>query len=529
VSLLNSREEENELRGQRALDKFGPGGLSGRLNDETYKVKSGLFSLPFSQDVFGTQFAPRYAKGKDAKPPSLATYAKGRDKIDRNKGEIEGKGTPTSDSNPAMVSDEEAILVPDFVQALKAAFGEDFIKKGNELFASKGAETMMKDGVIHAASGLTPEELARINASDPYANAARASEFSAKPSLSASGVAQRLSGAETNALGNAINLKRQGFGQSNLNTGNLNNAPRPAVNELGQALEKPPAPNFKESAGNLFKNAAGPIANSTLLASELINSPTNVNQINSALASAKEKTGLSGTPFSAFSGAPDIVRAGRTFNGNFIEGGQAPSLASQVAKPPVLATPQNPADERFNKGTEQLYDRGLLPDYIKGKVDREGNVIGQTQGQGGQANDFISQRQAIIDQDLETQRQGLALRQQYAPYGDVTQLPSLQAPSGGADPQMFEQQKLDLEKEQSLRPAPKKFAANDGQVYQQEGGGAEEFNTSAQQKASGAQKAWTRFFDTETTPEQKTDVSKWLQDNDKSGWLDYLRKSNLGA
>jgi hypothetical protein len=117
------------------------------LNQNTLSLAQGIYNLPTK--------VPQFKNGKDAQPPkNLKAYAKGRDKIDRNMGEIEGPGTPTSDSIPAMVSDEEAILNPGAVQALKSMFGEDVIKSLNAQYAPDGAETQMMPMMgLKAAAG----------------------------------------------------------------------------------------------------------------------------------------------------------------------------------------------------------------------------------------------------------------------------------------------------------------------------------------------------------------------------------------
>jgi hypothetical protein len=70
--------------------------LGKAMNQQSLRLAQSLYSLPAT--------VPQFRSGKDAMPPNtLKAYAKGRDKIDQNLGEIEGPGTPTSDSMPAMV------------------------------------------------------------------------------------------------------------------------------------------------------------------------------------------------------------------------------------------------------------------------------------------------------------------------------------------------------------------------------------------------------------------------------------------
>lgn len=73
---------------------------------------------------------------------------------------VKGKGTETSDSIPAKLSKGEAVLPASVVKH----YGKSFVKKLiDSVPADKGAVTKVKDGVIHAAAGIDPDALDRIN------------------------------------------------------------------------------------------------------------------------------------------------------------------------------------------------------------------------------------------------------------------------------------------------------------------------------------------------------------------------------
>jgi len=108
---------------QRAINPFQIGqDFRDDMNQTSLSLGQSLYALP--------AFVPQFSKGKA--PVSLATYAKGREQINANMGEIQGPGGPTDDKVPAMVSDEEAILTADGVQKIKALLGDDIIKLAND-------------------------------------------------------------------------------------------------------------------------------------------------------------------------------------------------------------------------------------------------------------------------------------------------------------------------------------------------------------------------------------------------------------
>lgn len=122
--------------------------LRGRLNKETLDVARGAYDLPtavpltpepYSGDnnslrtLMGNNAPKQFKNGKA--PKSLAAYAQGRDKIDANHGQVLGPGGPTDDMQPAMVSDQEAVLTGvenGGVEKLQALFGPDIIKLLND-------------------------------------------------------------------------------------------------------------------------------------------------------------------------------------------------------------------------------------------------------------------------------------------------------------------------------------------------------------------------------------------------------------
>ena len=90
---------------------------------------------------------------KMQKAPQLATSATGK---------VNGTGSAISDNIPAMVSPDEAILNAGAAAAFQKLTGMS-INDYNAIYAPKGAETKMVDGVIHAAAGIGNTEEDRLS------------------------------------------------------------------------------------------------------------------------------------------------------------------------------------------------------------------------------------------------------------------------------------------------------------------------------------------------------------------------------
>ena len=132
---LDPDQEDNERLGLRALNKYGPGGLSSDLNKSRYELKSSIFNLPFSFEAMGTQFA----KGGQVKKPMLGMYASG--------GPIVGPGTGTSDSIPAKVPERNFIIPADIVKKFGREFFDNLVQRfstGNE--TSEPVDVMVSNG-----------------------------------------------------------------------------------------------------------------------------------------------------------------------------------------------------------------------------------------------------------------------------------------------------------------------------------------------------------------------------------------------
>ena len=524
------------------------------MNRNTLGLAKQLYTLP--------AFVPQFKDGRDAMMPRGAIQPSG---------EVMGQGTPTSDSIPAMVSNEEAILNAGAVMALKQLLGEDVIERLNEQHAPEGAETTVKSGVLHAAAGYD----------DPY-DPTRAEPFNNRPTNTVSGLKERLPaagqnaaaqaanfrqpqpttqptqglkarlpGAERGALGEVMGAKRAGKfinplpseGATRPAVSTAPTAPNLNVNERGIPLDRPAGAGigFKQGLKNLVGNLGGAGALSTGLASNILNSPAIANQTNEAIAGYKQREGFTGTPYASLKDVnlpqlslPQVSQAAPSLASGAIET-RTPIAESTAQTAPVQT--QQPPSVQQQVQTQQAPQGAINPSASY-------NTTGLRNDNSVQVLDWNESRfdnsgDPVQDAALQARRGALAglrgqgdVMSQYDP--DIAR--SLN-PSAANIPQSLAQQaqeaqlgaqadqaKLAFEKELANRPAPAKYGVNDGIIYQQEGAGAEAFNQGAGQQKSGAQKAWLRFFDPNTTPEQQTEISKWLQENDSRSWLDYLKK-----
>ena len=599
------------------------------MNRNTLGLAKQLYTLP--------AFVPQFKDGRDAMMPRGAIQPSG---------EVMGQGTPTSDSIPAMVSNEEAILNAGAVMALKQLLGDDVIERLNQQHAPEGAETTVKSGVLHAAAGYD----------DPY-DPTRAEPFNQRPANTVSGLKERLPAAGQNAAAQAANFRQpqptaaepQGLkarlpsaaqnlaGQTEALRGRLPggtiggnetlNAARSAFNTIDPYTGQPASnafSNLKGAASNAYQSTKGALKNivtdpvslgltadavnqsllnrniqkgnldlgtaARFLTSEGTRAP---NQIAGAIAGFDpNQEGIAsryfGKAVEALTPTPELARAGRFPNQRPNTGTQQ-NTSSVAQQPPSLASgainketrgilddsgdnyrffadaknqqlkavPIGPSDPNIygpdgrNIGSNPASSR--IVDTINGQQPAAQGAIkkSSTWDTTGLRDDgavqvldwgesrFDNSGDPVQDAALQARRGAYAglkrqaeLMSQYDP--DIAR--SLN-PSAANIPQSLAQQaqeaqfgaqadqaKLAFEKELANRPAPAKYGVNDGIIYQQEGAGAEAFNQGAGQQKSGAQKAWLRFFDPNTTPEQQTEISKWLQENDSRSWLDYLKK-----
>ena len=229
-----------------------------------------------------------------------------------------------------------------------------------------------------------------------------------------------------------------------------------------------------------------------------------------------------GNVVEALTPTPEIIRHGRfgqqtETNGakNQVQTPQAPVTRDQTPQTPVQgALP--PAIGKAANWNETGYRTDDAPQTLAWNESRWSNSGDPVQ------DAALAERQG----NLASLRQQANLMQQNP------QIAGALNPAAAILPQTLQEQKRQndvtntLERDRMAQPAPRKYAASDGQVYQQEGVGAQEFNQGAMKNVSGAQKAWTRFFDQSTTPEQQTELSKWLAENDPHAWLNYQRKQN---
>lgn len=117
---INPEISPNEAIGARAVEKYGPGGLAGDLNQQNYNLKASIFKLPFTDQPMGTQFNPGVGVPDNASGDLSAdetSYADG--------GIIKGPGTGKSDSIPAKLPVDGAIIPEDVVNL----YGKDYFDK----------------------------------------------------------------------------------------------------------------------------------------------------------------------------------------------------------------------------------------------------------------------------------------------------------------------------------------------------------------------------------------------------------------
>jgi len=557
------------------------------MNRNTLGLAKQLYTLPAS--------VPQFKNGRDAVKGAI-----------KPSGEVMGQGTPTSDSIPAQISNEEAILNAGAVMALKQLLGDDVIERLNEQHAPEGAETSVKSGVLHAAAGYD----------DPY-DPSRAEPFNKRPPNTVSGLKDRLPAAGQNAASQAANFKqanptvtptnqgalglkdrlvkpatqnqsladtiatkREGFGrgfqaaQSPGPTQPLGTSAPKIDPYTGQPVSKP-FDGLRGAASSAFDKTKGALRNivtdpvsvglaadagnqyalnrdvqqgnldlgtaARFLASEGTRAP---NQIAGAVTGYDpNQEGIAseyfGKAVEALTPVPELAKAGRFPNQQKTT--QAPSLAQGADKPAPSEKPV-PAKTEQRQASAQTSPPTLKPQGINKSASY--NTTGLRNDDSVQVLDWNESRfdnsgDPAQDAALQARRGALSglrgqadVMSQYDP-----EIARSLDPRAASIPDELAQRtqentsnvglgyaKLALEKEMSNRPTPAKYGVNDGIIYQQEGAGAEAFNQGAGQNKSGAQKAWLRFFDPNTTPEQQTEISKWLQENDSRSWLDYLKK-----
>ena len=142
--MLNNNE--NEQLGNKALKKYGPGGLSGRLNNETYSLKRDIFSLPFSEEPMGVQF-DNFKEGgqvgmRQAIKPQGAMQFK-------------GPGTGKSDSIDAKLPVQGFVLPVEVVQSI----GADRLQAMIALFDPESAAEDRVEGQEEVAAKVSNGEV----------------------------------------------------------------------------------------------------------------------------------------------------------------------------------------------------------------------------------------------------------------------------------------------------------------------------------------------------------------------------------
>jgi len=333
MSLLNSREDENERQGARALDRYGPGGLSGRLNDQTYSLKSGLFKMPFSDEPMGTQF-DNFKDGGQVRGAMQ--------KMPMDGGPIDGPGTGKSDSIktrlpvsgfvlpvevvaaigidklnamialfdqesraenqeegreevPAKVSDGEFLVPPEVVQATGPEYWDSLIAK----VTGQGAqpETGEHGEMMAAGGGLIDErnqaaEFWKTAPQNPVPIPGRAN-----PANPADMMAARLKTSANAQAQQAPALRGQMMNQGALPPQSPIQVPVTPSIPTAPAYQTPdPHKNFLKNANNMM---AGEGAIATGLAYDILNAPQNAGQVNGAIAGLKQRAGFdpNSTPY----------------------------------------------------------------------------------------------------------------------------------------------------------------------------------------------------------------------------------------
>jgi len=334
MNLLNSREDENERQGARALGRYGPGGLSGRLNDQTYSLKSGIFSLPFSDEPMGTQFNNGYKDGGQVRGAMQ--------KMPMNGGAIDGPGTGKSDSIktnlpvsgfvlpvevvaaigidklnamialfdqesraedqaegreevPAKVSDGEFLVPPEVVQATGPEYWDGLIAK---VTGQSAQPEMGEHGEMMAAGGGLID--ARNQAAEFWKTAPQNPvpiPGRANPANPADMMAARLKTSANAQAQQAPSLRSQMINQGALPPQAPVQAPVTLSTPAAPAYQTPdPHKNFLKNANNMM---AGEGAIATGLAYDILNAPQNSGQVNGAIAGLKQRAGFdhNSTPY----------------------------------------------------------------------------------------------------------------------------------------------------------------------------------------------------------------------------------------
>jgi len=160
MSMFNELDK-NEALGLKALKKYGPGGLMGKMNEESYKLQASLNSMPWQFNAMG------YADGGMIRGPGAGKigsigakgptgYADGGSVRPRILGKVEGPGTSTSDSVPAQLSDGEYVIPANVVKAFGAEHFDGLVK---QVTGSLPPPPTVKKGVVHATDGGVQHEL----------------------------------------------------------------------------------------------------------------------------------------------------------------------------------------------------------------------------------------------------------------------------------------------------------------------------------------------------------------------------------
>jgi len=328
MSLLSNRNErESEQMGKQALKKFGPGGLPGQLDRETYSLKRSLFDLPFTDNPMGTQF-DSYKDGGQVRGAMQ--------KMPMDGGPIEGPGTGKSDSIKTKLPVKGFVLpveVADYVgrdklNAMIALFGQGTAEGREEVLAKvSDGEFLVPpevvqatgpeywDGLIAKVTGQSAqpeigEHGEMMAAGGGLANARNQSaEFwktapenpvpvpgRANPANPADMMAARLKTSANTLAQQAPSLRGQMMNQGALPPMSVTPPVTPPMPGAPAYQTPDPHKNFLKNANNMM---AGEGAIATGLAYDILNAPQNAGQVNGAIAGLKQRAGFdpNSTPY----------------------------------------------------------------------------------------------------------------------------------------------------------------------------------------------------------------------------------------
>jgi len=247
--------DDQTRAGLSALNKYGPGGLAGGLNEQMLKLRGGIFKL-------GTSFQPMGMGQAFAPPTEGDAYAAG--------GPVNGPGTSTSDSIPAKLSKGEYVI-PAHIVAKK---GTDFFDKMIDPETKKpgGMKAPVVNGEAHAADGGLLDDPARTPA-------------------------QRVLGPNLSPEATAYNASRvPPAAPPPVRSGPIS----PGASPTGVPFAQPPGgmtgadmwTGAKNLGGNIMRGMGSAGALSTQLVDPVMNSPEVKAQREAAIAGLREKAGI---------------------------------------------------------------------------------------------------------------------------------------------------------------------------------------------------------------------------------------------